>query len=86
MIFDLSSGRSKLELNDWFKNAAPSKLRRSDGVECIYLLSEKITEKDKKDLFEFYEGVIGLKQEWSEIHDDPSIEVRELKFVMYLTI
>lgn len=75
VIFDLSSGRSKLELNDWFKNAAPSKLRRSDGVECIYILSEKITEKDKKDLFEFYEGVVGLRQEWSEIHDDPSIEV-----------
>jgi len=75
IIFDLSSGRSKMELNDWFKNTAPSKLRRSDGVGWIYILSENLTEKDKRDLFESYEGVIALRQEWSKIHDDPSIQV-----------
>jgi len=75
VIFDLSSGRSKMELNDWFKNAAPSKLRRSDGVGWIYILSESITDEDKRHLFESYEGVVALRQEWSKIHDDPSIQV-----------
>jgi len=75
IIFDLSSGRSKMELNDWFKDTAPSKLRRSDGVGWIYILAENITEKDKRDLFETYEGVVALRQEWSKIHDDPSIQV-----------
>lgn len=75
VIFDLSSGRSKMELNDWFKSAAPSKLRREDGVGWIYILSENITNEDKGHLFESYEGIVALRQEWSKINDDPSIEV-----------
>jgi len=75
IVFDLSSGRSKMELNDWFKNTAPSKLRRSDNVGWIYILSENITDKDKRNLFESYEGIVALRQEWSQIHDDPSTQV-----------
>jgi len=75
IIFDCSSGRSKMELNDWFKTTAPSKLRRSDNVGWIYILSDNITEQDKKNLFETYEGVIALRQEWSKIHKDPECEV-----------
>jgi len=75
IIFDLSSGRSKMELNDWFKNTAPSKICRSDGVGWIYILSETIANEDRKRLFESYEGIVSLKQEWSKINENPENEV-----------
>merc|ERR1711874_206421 len=33
------------------------------------------TNEDKGHLFESYEGIVALRQEWSKINDDPSIEV-----------
>ena len=75
IIFDLASGRSKMELNDWFKNLAPSKIRRSDGVGWIYILSESITAKDRKHLFESYEGIVDLRKEWKKTYEDPNNEV-----------
>jgi hypothetical protein len=64
-----------MELNDWFKNTAPSKICRSDGVGWIYILSETITNEDRKRLFESYEGIVSLKQEWSKINENPENEV-----------
>lgn len=75
LIFDLSSGRSKLELNDWFKTASPTKIRRSDGVGWIVVLSDTVTEADKKNLFETYEGVIQLRDDWHKISEDPEAKV-----------
>ena len=64
-----------MELNDWFKNAAPSKICRSDGVGWIYILSETIANEDRKRLLESYEGIVALKQEWSKINENPENEV-----------
>ena len=75
IIFDLSSGRSKMELNDWFKNNAPSKICKSDGVGWIYILSENISEKEKRKLFESDGGIFSLRQEWAKINEDPNYEV-----------
>ena len=71
IIFDLSSGRSKLELNDWIKSFGPTKVRRSDGVGWIYVLSPHVTAEDKKKLFESYQGIIGLRSAWENIINDP---------------
>ena len=38
IVFDLSIGRDKMELNDWFKTYAPSKIRRSDGIGWIMVM------------------------------------------------
>ena len=64
-----------MELNDWFKNTTPSKICRSDGVGWIYILSETIANEDRKRLFESYEGIVSLKQEWSKINENPENEV-----------
>ena len=64
-----------MELNDWFKNTAPSKICRSDGVGWIYILSETIANEDRKRLLESYEGIVSLKQEWSKINENPENEV-----------
>jgi len=58
-----------------FKNTAPSKICRSDGVGWIYILSETIANEDRKKLFESYEGIVSLKQEWSKINENPENEV-----------
>lgn len=75
LIFDLSSGRKKLELNDWFKISTPSKVKRSDGVGWIYVLSEFISEKDKKTLFETDESFSAMKEKWRQISEDNLDEV-----------
>ena len=36
IVFDLT--RDKLELNEWFKSYAPSKIRRSDGIGWIMVI------------------------------------------------
>jgi len=75
VIFDLSK-RSKFELNDWFKTTAPSKIRRSDGVGWIYVLSKSITEQDKKKLFDSVkEENTALKRDWSKISEDPNSRI-----------
>jgi len=75
VIFDLSK-RSKFELNDWFKTTSPSKIRRSDGVGWIYVLSKSITEQDKKKLFDSVkEENTALKRDWSKISEDPNSRI-----------
>lgn len=75
LIFDLSSGRSKLELNEWFKTSSPTKIRRSDGVGWIIVLSEHITPEERKNVFESYEGIVSLRDEWNQITGNPEKEV-----------
>jgi len=75
LIFDLSR-RSKMELNDWLKTSAPSKIRRSEGVGWISVLSKSITEQDKKKIFESVkEENTALQKEWSRISQDPNNRV-----------
>merc|ERR1711862_573042 len=80
IIFDLSSGRSKMELNDWFKNNAPSKICKSDGVGWIYILSENISEKEKRKLFESDGGIFALRQEWPK-----SMKIPIMKLLLTLS-
>ena len=64
------------QLNDWFKTTAPSKIRRSDGVGWIYVLSKSITEQDKKKLFDSVkEENTALKRDWSKISEDPNSRI-----------
>ena len=71
IVFDLSIGRDKLELNDWFKSYAPSKIRRSDGIGWIMVLSELITNEEKKFLFEREENHMALTEEWRKLTLEP---------------
>ena len=64
------------QLNDWFKTTSPSKIRRSDGVGWIYVLSKSITEQDKKKLFDSVkEENTALKRDWSKISEDPNSRI-----------
>jgi len=75
LIFDLSQ-RSMTELNDWLKTSAPSKIRRSEGVGWISVLSKSITGQDKKKIFESVkEENTSLQKEWSRITQDPNNRV-----------
>jgi len=75
LIFDLSQ-RSRMELNDWLKTSAPSKIRRSEGVGWISVLSKSITEQDKKKIFESVKDEnTALQKEWSRISQDPNNRV-----------
>lgn len=64
------------QINDWFKTSAPSKIRRSDKVGWIYVLSKSITEQDKKKLFKSpNEENVALKEEWIKISNDSKSRV-----------
>ena len=65
IVFDLT--RDKLELNEWFKSYAPSKIRRSDGIGWIMVLSEHISQDEKKFLFEREENHMALNEEWRKL-------------------
>ena len=71
IIFDLSQKNcSKLDLNNWFKNFSPNKIRRSDGVGWIMVISETATQEERKKMLETDESVIALRAEWtSMIHN-----------------
>ena len=71
IVFDLSIGRDKLELNEWFKTYAPSKIRRSDGIGWIMVLSETINNEEKKFLFEREENHLQLNEEWRTYTSEP---------------
>jgi len=65
IVFDLT--RDKLELNEWFKSYAPSKIRRSDGIGWIMVLSEHISQDEKKFLFEREKNHMALNEEWRKL-------------------
>jgi len=75
LIFDLSQ-RSMAEINDWLKTSAPSKIRRSEGVGWISVLSKSITPQEKKKIFESVkEENTDLQKEWEKITQDSNIRV-----------
>jgi len=75
LIFDLSK-RPRTEIIDWLKTSAPSKIRRSEGVGWISVLSKLITEQEKKKIFESVkEENTALQKEWSSITQDPNNRV-----------
>jgi len=75
LIFDLSK-RPRTEIIDWLKTSAPSKIRRSEGVGWISVLSKMITEQEKKKIFESVkEENTALQKEWSSITQDPNNRV-----------
>ena len=75
IVFDLSSGREKLELNDWFKQFPPSKVRRSDGIGYIMVLSKTISEDEKRDLFEANGNNMAVSEEWRQLTEESDAEV-----------
>ena len=75
-FYELGINMYIFQINDWFKTSAPSKIRRSDKVGWIYVLSKSITEQDKKKLFKSpNEENVALKEEWIKISNDSKSRV-----------
>lgn len=54
----------------YFPEFPPSSIRRSDGVGWIVVLSETITEEQKKSLFETNGNLLTLKREFNKMVED----------------
>jgi hypothetical protein len=75
VTFDLSSGRPKIELNDWFKQYPPSSTRRSQGIGWIVALSESFTEADKSIIYGNEESEEKLRAEWTVMTEDEDMVI-----------
>ena len=53
-----------------FSEFLPSGIRRSDGVGWIVVLSETITEEQKRSLYETNGNILAIKREWNRMVED----------------
>jgi len=70
IIYQLAPDKPTTDIEEWFKEFPPSSIRRSDGVGWIVVLSETITEEQKKSLFETNGNLLTLKREFNKMVED----------------
>jgi len=77
VIYDLSTkiDEPKIEIEKFLTKFSPEKIRRSDGVGWIYVLSETATKEDKKEIFETNGETVALREEWERMTEKENIEI-----------
>lgn len=75
IVYQLSPEKPATLIEDWFKKVSPAKVRRSDGVGWIVVLSETATEEDKKLLLEKNGDSLALKEEWEQLTEKDDCEI-----------